>query len=233
MNFETYCDESRPDLLSSEHPRARFLLIGSLWLPADSRADFKRDIHSLRNRHHVGGEFKWQKVSPSRLPFYCDLMNWFVAMGERLRFRCIVVEPAKVQLQLYHGNDAELGFYKFYYQLLHHGIWDFNEYSFFVDFKSNRRLDRLPVLQRCLSVSNLSSVVRRVQAIESTESVLMQMTDVLTGLAAYRLNDLINISGAKFQLLSCLERSLKRRLVPTGRGEKKFNVFQIDLRGGW
>lgn len=64
MRFEVYCDECRPDLLSSQNPPARFMIIGSLWLRADDREEFKRAIHDLRERLGVGGEFKWQKVSP-------------------------------------------------------------------------------------------------------------------------------------------------------------------------
>lgn len=88
-------------------------------------------------------------------------------------------------------------------------------------------------LQRCLSFSNLSSVVRQVQAVHSNESVLIQLTDVLTGIAAYRLNDSIRSGSAKFELLCEFERLLGRQIQPTYKNEQKFNVFKIDLTGGW
>ncbi len=233
MIFDVYCDESRPDLLSSNNPKAKYMLIGSLWLPYNKRNEFKKDIHDLRNKHKVGGEFKWQKVSPSRINFYKELIGWFNAMGEQLRYRCIVVEHKQVNLALYHNGDQELGFYKFYYQLLHHWIFDWNEYNVFVDCKINRNRDSLKDLKRCLSLSNLTSVITQVQAIPSKESVLMQAVDVLTGIAAYRLNKNINEKSAKSELLYELERLLGRQLRPTGRGEHKYNVFKIDLSGGW
>ena len=233
MIFDVYCDESRPDLLSSKKPQAKYMLIGSLWLPYDKREGFKKDIHDLRNKHKVGGEFKWQKVSPSRIDFYKELIGWFNAMGEQLRYRCIVVEHKQVDLKLYHNNSQELGFYKFYYQLLHHWIFDCNEYNFFVDCKTNRNRNSLKDLKRCLSSSNLSSVVRQIQAIHSKESVLIQLVDVLTGIAAYRLNETIDIKSGKFKLLCELERLLGCQIRPTSRGEQKYNVFRIDLGGGW
>ncbi|WP_133111904.1 DUF3800 domain-containing protein [Candidatus Scalindua japonica] len=58
MNFDIYCDESRLDLLSSENPASKFMVIGSLWLKTDSRVAYKGDIHDLRNKHLIGGEFK-------------------------------------------------------------------------------------------------------------------------------------------------------------------------------
>jgi hypothetical protein len=233
MIFDVYCDESRPDLLSSDKPQAKYMLIGSLWLPKDRRDNFKRDIHNLRNKHKIGGEFKWQKVSPAKIAFYKELVGWFNAMGEQLRFRCIVVEHKQVDLKLYHNDDQELGFYKFYYQLLHHWIFDCNEYYFFVDFKANRNRRALSDLRQCLSYSNISSVVQGVQAIHSNESVLIQLVDVLTGMAAYRLNDIIKTNSSKYELLCEFEKLFGHEIRPTVKSEHKFNVFKINLTGGW
>lgn len=233
MIFDVYCDESRPDLLSSGNPQAKYMLIGSLWLPSGCREQYKKEIHHLRDNHKIGGEFKWQKVSPSKINFYKELIGWFFEQKEQLRYRCIVVEHKQVDLKLYHNNDQELGFYKFYYQLLRHWIFDFNEYYFFVDYKANRNHNVLSDLKRCLGYSNLSSAVKQVQAVHSRESVLIQLCDVLTGLAAYRLNDAIRPGSAKYELLCESERLLGRQICPTYRDEQKFNVFKIDLKGGW
>ena len=233
MKFEVYCDESRPDLLCSKKPTAQYMVIGGLWLPSEERDRLKTDIHSLRNKHRIGGEFKWQKVSPSRLNFYRDLAGWFVAMGDQLRFRCIAVEHEKVNLFQFHDGDQELGFYKFYYQMLHHWILDFNEYAVFCDYKSNRVRSRLPELARCLSYANLSSEIVNVQAIRSRESVLMQTADVFTGIAAARLNNNLRAGSAKWELVTHLEQALGKKIDATYRSEKKFNVFVIDLAGGW
>jgi len=233
MKFEVYCDESRPDLLCSQNPTAQYMVIGSLWLPSERRERMKMDIHALRNKHRIGGEFKWQKVSPSRIDYYRELVDWFVAMGDDLRFRCIAVDHSQVNLLHFHGNDKELGFYKFYYQMLHHWILDFNEYTVFCDFKSNRVRTRLSELQRCLANANLSSEIINVQTIRSKESVLIQTADVLTGIAAAKLNNNLKAGSAKWELVSHMEQALGRQIAPTYRGEQKFNVFNIDLNGGW
>ena len=233
MRFEVYCDESRPDLLGSSNPQARFMVIGSLWLKAEDRETFKHELHDLRDKHKIGGEFKWQRVSPSRVEFYKELVAWFNNLGDRLRFRCIAVDQQQINLKLFHEDDQELGFYKFYYQLLHHWVLDCNEYDFFVDFKSNRRRDRLEVLRRCLDYSNLSSKVCKVQAVRSEESVLIQLVDVLTGMAAYRLNEKTKETSAKFSVLDHFEKLRESSVSPTYKSEQKFNVFKINLRGGW
>ncbi len=233
MKFDVYCDESRPDLLSTQHPQAQYMVIGGLWLPSEQRTQMKEEIHALRDKHRIGGEFKWQKVSPSKLSFYCDFVDWFVSKGDQLRFRCIAVESSKVDFLKFHNDDQELGFYKFYYQMLHHWILDFNDYAVFCDFKSNRIADRLHVLRRCLDYSNLSSRILGVQAVRSKESVLVQAADVLTGIAAGKLNGLLQAGSAKWELVNCLEKALGRQIQRTFRSEHKFNVFVINLDGGW
>lgn len=233
MKFDVYCDESRHELLCSKHPAARYMVIGSVWLQSADRQQFKDEIHALRDKYKVGGEFKWQKASPSRLDFYKALVDWFVAKGDRVRFRCIAVDHAQVDLVRFHQNDQELGFYKFYYQMLHNWILDFNEYAVFCDWKPNKDRERLNVLQRCLSCANLSSTISGVQALASDESVLLQLTDVLTGVSAARLNDVVRPGSAKEQLVFHVEGLLGRRIAHTYRTEPKFNVFEINLKGGW
>jgi hypothetical protein len=233
MKFDVYCDESSPEAIASENSDNKFLMIGSLWLPRDKRAQFKDAIHELRNKHKVGGEFKWNRISPSRLEFYCELIEMFFSKEDDLRFRCIAVDCDKVNLTKFHANDQELGFYKFYYQLLHHWVLDFNEYAFYLDYKKNRKRDRLHVLRDCLDDSNLSSLVTTVQATESSQSVLIQLADVLTGCASRRFNNTSTESAAKNQVLQTVEEKLGREIGPTTRHVKKFNVFRINLSGGW
>jgi len=85
MDFDVYCDESYPDLLISKHSTKTFLVIGSLWLPTHLREKIKEDLHSYRDKHKVGGEFKWHKISPSRKDFYADLIDYFFTYGNRIK----------------------------------------------------------------------------------------------------------------------------------------------------
>jgi len=233
MNFEVYCDETLPDLFTSAHPRAQYLMIGSLWLPADIRTDIKARIADLRQRHNVYGEIKWRKISPARQGFYIDLVDLFMSFGLDLRFRCIAVDRQDINMEL-HNGDAELGFYKFYYQVLHHWILDNNEYRIFCDLKRNRDRERLATLKRVLGYTNRTSTIRDVQSLPSGEVALLQLCDVLLGAASSRLNNRQNMGAAKAAVVEHLERRLNRpRLQPTSRAENKFNIFRIQLGGGW
>lgn len=233
MKFEVYCDETLPDLFTSGKPQGRYLMIGSLWLPAELREDVKSRIADLRQRHGVHGEMKWRKVSPSKAAFYTDLVDLFMSFDLDLRFRCIAVDHQAMNLDL-HNGDAELGFYKFYYQVLHHWILDRNEYTVFCDLKHNRDRTRLHTLQRVLNNANRTSTIPEVQSLPSSEVVLLQLCDVLLGAVSARINERTDLGTAKEGFIAHLERRLNRpRLSPTHRSEEKFNIFKIRLGGGW
>lgn len=233
MKFDVYCDESRPDVIHSKQPNGSRLVIGSLWLPTANRKELKDSLHALRDKHKIGGEFKWGKLSPSKEPFYQALIDLFFAQGSELRFRCISVDRERVDLLHFHQGDQELGFYKFYYQLLHHWIHDLNDYQIFCDHKMNRDRTRLHVLRNCLANANISSQISAVQAIPSEESVLLQFVDVLTSAAAARLNNALREDSAKSRFVEELEQRLGHPIRSTWKSEKKFNVFEIQPGGGW
>ncbi|MBE8167993.1 MAG: DUF3800 domain-containing protein [Shewanella sp.] len=232
MKFEVYCDENHPELFSSKKPSVTYLMIGSLWLPADLRNELKQKVWQLRQSHNIWGEIKWRKVSHGSLEFYKSIIDLFISYGEQLRFRCIAIAH-----QQFDGNscqnDEELGFYKFYYQVLHHWILDFNQYSVFCDLKSNRELDRWSVLKDCLNNANIMASIDTIQALPSKQVVLIQLSDLLLGIASARMNATLNPLSAKTLLVEHLENKLNRKIGATYRSEHKFNVFEIDLKGGW
>lgn len=232
MKFEVYCDESMSDVLTSSRQMNRYLLIGGLWLHSDLRGDIKNKISNLRVKHKVFGEIKWHKISPSKLSFYEDLIDLFISYNHDLRFRCICIDKDQINSNLI-NNDNELGFYKFYYQLLHHWITEYNEYSIFCDTKTNRDPKRLKVLKDCLNNANRYSEILNVQFLPSNESAIIQLTDLLLGAVNSRING-FTLGGAKEAIVSKLENDLKlSKISSTFRSEQKFNVFKINLSGGW
>lgn len=230
MNFEVYCDESRQDLIAQKKA-GKYFVIGSLWLQADIRDKIKTNIEQLRQKHSAWGEIKWGKISPSKKEFYLELIDLFISYQNKLRFRCIVIESSKVDLG-WHNHDKELGFYKFYYQLLHHWILDLNTYAIFCDTKTNRDPSRLKVLSECLSSANLTSKISFIQALPSHQVTLIQFTDFLLGVISAKMNNDTK-SQAKLDIIAHLENALKQPLKSTFPSEEKFNIFKIKLEGGW
>jgi hypothetical protein len=229
MDFEVYCDESGQELFKN-HPQGEYYsLIGSIWIKAEDRRKHKDNILAIRKRHNVYGEFKWNRVSNSRLDFYLEIIKWF--FESNIRFRTLVLRADELDAVRFHCNDNELMFYKFYYQLLHHWILDFNCYKVFLDTRTNRLHSRLKVLEKCLNSSNLTSSVV-VQALPSNELDLIQIADVLIGAVSYKFHRRES-NQAKLQIIREIEQNLGQEIKPTSKSMEKFNVFRFRSEGGW
>jgi hypothetical protein len=230
MKIDVYCDESCPEVLLDKSAH-KYLVIGSLWIPYQFRTEFKETISNLRQQHKYFAEVKWTKVSSGTLNFYKNLIDYFFE-AEYIRFRAIIVDAKEVNLVKFHEGDAELSFYKFYYQVLNKWIVEFNEYNIFLDYKRNKRLSRLSELKRILNNSYLFSSISNVQALPSHQSSGIQMCDLLAGIVNGKFNE--EISGkTKIEIIKYFEHKLGRLITRTCKTEEKFNVFGIWLREGF
>lgn len=155
MKFEIYCDESGLEALSNKGAHS-YTGIGGIWIPAGDRLALKEGIGAIKAKYNIKGELKWKKVSPAYSQLYKDVLDFFFN-ASYIRFRVILIEAQKVDHIKFNSADAELGFYKFYYQLLQHWIFDFNEYAVFADLKKNRNKGRLKELKQALDNTNYTS----------------------------------------------------------------------------
>mgnify|MGYP000374066566 CR=1 FL=1 len=232
MDFDIYCDESSLEALTKTEEHL-YSSIGGIWLPRDCREEFKKGIYNIKAQHKIFGELKWKKISPSYFELYKDLIDFFFRT-DYIRFRIILIESSKVNHIKFNNTDAELGFYKFYYQLLHHWILDFNTYNIFVDLKVNSHPHRLAELRKVLDLSNLTSDISQVQGLHSEESVGIQLADVLTGLVTSKFNNEVKRDSVKAKLIHYIENEyLGKEISPTPKWSEKFNIFKINLQGGW
>lgn len=233
MKFDIYCDECFPDLLTSKIPKAQYVVIGSLWVEGALRDELKAEIHRLRDKHKVGGEIKSRKVSPSRLDFYRELIDLYFNRDSDVRFRAIVIDRNLIDFDGNNQGSAELSFYKFYYQLLHHWLRPKAAYQVFCDYQTNQNPARLHELRQVLESANPLTTFSSVQWVRSKESVLTQLSDVLTGLVSARLNKTPQEGSAKAALLDYLESKLGRPIASTPVSEKKLNIFLIRPNESW
>jgi len=236
VKIEIYCDESRQDLFNNKNSiteNNRYICIGGIWIESEIREKVKSDIKVIQKKHNVFGEFKWKTVTPSKYEFYKELVELFFNYDDKIKFRCVVIDAKQVDMKTYNNSDSELGFYKFYYQLLTYWINNKNQYKIYTDYKVNRKNDRLNDLKLILNnKSRSSTTVQLIQAINSKESLLLQLEDVLMGAVAYKYN--FGDSGkamAKNNLIGVIEDILKTKITDNNRYNNKFNIFKINLRG--
>lgn len=235
MNYDLFCDESRQDLLacaSSITEVNRFCCIGGLSVPTEKRVELKKQINALKVHHGVLGEIKWGTVSDSRLQFYLDLVDLFFSTDD-LCSRVVVIDASKIRNNVFNDNDQELGYYKFYYQLLYHWVsWE-NSYRVYTDQKTNRDKKRLQELRRIVNFQfPISDPILSIQAIDSKESEILQLQNVIMGAIGYKYNfKNAGKSSAKKAVVERIEQHLHHSIGRTSAAVQKFNVFEIDLRG--
>lgn len=229
MKLDIYCDESRLEFLESNENG--FMVIGSLWLEREKRDRLKTSIKELKVKHNFGVEIKWTKISYKMLDFYKELIDLFADYQDFHFFKAIVVDTSKINFE-YHQNNSDIGFYKFYYQVLVHKMntaTNHNEYYIYVDDKTNKVYKPLPLLKKILSNATYAGEIKLIEPRNSFENLFIQYVDVLIGLVSYGYNT-NEMKGAKKELYlyacSKLNVNLKQK---TTKKAQPFNIFEIDL----
>jgi len=229
MNFEIYCDESRQDIPKELDKIKGNMLIGGIWINAEKRKELKKQIYELKENYKIGGEIKWNKIGKRTIEFYKKLIDFYFNR-EDMYFRCIVIDKNKIDYEKYHNKDVELGFYKFYYQLLHHWIYDNNEYKVFLDMKTNSIKGRIKKLGEVLNNAHSLSQIT-VQALPSNEVIFIQLVDVILGAVSAKFNPEVQINSFKKEIIKYIEEKIGGEIKATDIYENKFNIFVINFHG--
>lgn len=231
-----YGDESR----QTQH---RYMLQGTLWIPDAYHSDFDKDCDLVRQNHNIFGHMKWTKVSAGKYNAYRDFVDVFFRYMRtgKASFRAIIVDTHQLDHQKYNQGDEELGFYKFYYQLLLQGTDPKNNYHITLAHRENKVGDRLPALKTALNngVRKKHLVgfdcVRAVEPKAAKDSNHIQVADLLMGAVGYHIHDLHckeGASGPRCELAAHIARqvgkpNLKFQSLPS---ESRFNIWHIRLK---
>ncbi len=207
------------------------MAIGGLWVPSHRKADLTRELRALKKDHGIGGEVKWSKTSTRMMPAYRAMVDFF--FSHDLAFRVILVGHDGLDYEKFHSEDEELGFYKFYYEMLVKWMQEPIPYLLLLDFKKNKGTDRYAVLRKCLErKSGNGATIRGVHVIDSRDSPLAQLADLLVGAVAASscgippgspkadLADYIATCAGKTSL----------KIASSSPAFSKFNIFKIRLQ---
>ncbi|MBU1200427.1 DUF3800 domain-containing protein [Patescibacteria group bacterium] len=222
--WNIYCDETRVENLDS-----KYMVIGALIVPRQEKDKIVEQIKKLKKQFGFHQEIKWNKVGSKYDKLYKSLLLKFIE-NNSLTFRAIIVDKSKVKLDTYHNGDEELAFFKFYYLLLRELLDNNNLYYIFLDKKPTRDKNRARALKAFLDSHLLynreQSQVKHLQAYDSSENVLIQLSDFLTGLVGYA-NSENNPKGYKKILSQFFQKSLIVDLTKTtSRNSIKINLLK-------
>ncbi|MDP3029020.1 MAG: DUF3800 domain-containing protein [Deltaproteobacteria bacterium] len=219
-----YCDESCH--LPNDGQKA--MVLGTLWCFEAKAAEHNQAIVELKAKHHLSPffEIKWTKVSPGKLDFYRELINYFFD-SKTMGFRAWVIPDKSVLSHDRYDQTHDEWYYKMYFYLLRNLISTDRKYHIYLDIKDTRSRMKLRKLGEVLSNANYDfsrDIIERIQHVHSHDIGLMQLTDVLIGAVSYHARDLSG-SSAKNEIVQLIKArtglSLTRNTLPT---ERKLNL---------
>jgi Protein of unknown function (DUF3800) len=115
MRYHIYADESR-------QCKDRFMVLGGLIVEGGNVPGFEATMAKFRHKTRMFAELKWSKVTNQKFEEYRLFLSYFFSLLSvgQLHFHCLIVDTHLTDHRKFNQGDKEIGFYKFYYQLLLH-----------------------------------------------------------------------------------------------------------------
>jgi len=226
-DYVIYCDESG----HLENDGLNSMSLGAVWCSTDAKDGIKKRIDEIKRRHSLSKNFeiKWTKISPSKLQFYIDIVDYFFD-DDDMHFRGVAIPDKNCLDHKKYNNTHDKWYYIMYFNLLKVIIENSNRYKIFLDIKDTNGGKKVDSLHSVLSNSVYDfdrNVIRQIQLIRSHESSILQIADLLSGaLMAANKNNSDNTSPAKYALIQRIrERSGYALTKSTLYREQKFNLL--------
>jgi hypothetical protein len=225
QTYNVYCDESC-HLINDQQ---KVMVLGAVWCPKDKAREISIRLREIRERNSISKwmEVKWTKVSPARLQFYLDLVDYFFD-DDDLHFRALVVPNKSLLDHERYQQDHDTWYYKMYYDMLKVFINPSEQYCIYLDIKDTRSAKKVTKLHEILSNSQWDfrkESILGVQNVRSEDIRAIQLADLLVGAVGYA-NRQLSSSNAKMQIVHRIrERSGLSLVKTTAIAESKVNIF--------
>jgi hypothetical protein len=212
------------------------MVLGAVWCPSLKVREIAKRIREIKAKHSLPQHFesKWAKVSPGKLPFYMELLDYFLDDND-LHFRALIV-PDKGKLRHKDfGQDHDTWYYKMYFDMLKVILDPHAVYEIYVDVKDTRSSDKMRQLHEVLCNNMYDferKIISRIQTVRSHEVEQIQLADLLIGIISYA-NRGITSSSAKLALVGRMRSRSHYQLTKTTLlSERKVNLFRWEATGG-
>lgn len=241
MIYHVYCDESRQS-------KDRYMVIGGTIIPSDNVEQFNKTMQEYRTEQKMFSELKWSKVTNQKLTEYKRFVEYFFALNntDNLHFHCIIIDNHQVDHKKYNKGDKELGFYKFYYQLLLHCFGK----RYYREDGNDRFIVHLDYRTTHYSLNTLKTVLNRgikkkysvdtspfvsIEPRESKKSELIQINDIILGAIGFQKNGYDLLAGTRDSKKELAKYIAEQAGLPGLRqnspwGKIRFTIWNFNLR---
>ena len=225
MNFDDefnfYGDESCHIL----YDNSRYMVLGAIRCRKQLCKKVSKNIKEIKIKYGLspGFEIKSTKVSNGRYDFYKELIEYFLS-EKALKFRAVIVDKSILDHKS-HNQTHEDFYYKMYFYLFREFVIIGNNYIY-LDYKDSSSYERCKYLNKVLNNNFIRNHNLKlfVQQIDSKESNLLQLSDLLIGLICYNAKGL-DTNKAKLKLIDILKSRLGISLFYTN-SNIKLNIFK-------
>ncbi|WP_415750813.1 DUF3800 domain-containing protein [Erysipelothrix rhusiopathiae] len=236
VNFvDVFCDES----CHLENDNSNTMVIGAMYCRNKNTKKIYNDIKRIKIKHgfNTDYEIKWVDVKSSTLPMMLELVEYFFT-NMQLRFRCYIIDKSGLNHYNYNQNHDTF-YYKMMYRNLEYIIDQGQTLNIYLDIKDTRSSSKTKKLGNILnnygSIRNKPSI-NRIQTIQSHESQILQLSDLLIGAIRYK-NEGLQSSKNKMDVINKIESLSSSDLIINSTLDNfKFNLFHWNLnsrRGEW
>lgn len=207
-----YMDESC-HLLNND---SKYMVLGAIACPKKKTANISHKIKILKKEYGFDADFeiKSTKISPSKSAFYKALIEFFLNEKD-LCFRAIIVDKDLLEHKKFNQTHDDF-YYKMVYYLFRYFLWGHNNYIY-TDYKDSMSYEKS---QKVASYLNNEWSLRQhnykfsAQPINSKESNILQLADLLIGLTTYNARGLTS-SSIKRELIDYIEKQSQVSLLVT------------------
>lgn len=180
---------------------------------------YEIEIKKIKDRHKIGGELKWNKVSNSNVNFYKDLVSFFSeeTKNNYLRIRALLININKKTIR----SDYYIWYYKMVYLLFEKIIHDdlnintkVKKVNLLLDYKDSNSHKETSKTAEFLQ--NKIHNKKRINglAVNSKDHALIQFADIIAGALTYKKRKL-ETSDAKLDLINHIESEFSITLDKT------------------
>lgn len=230
-----YCDES----CHLPKDNSDTMVLGAITCLKEDKQKIFEDIRNIKKKHNVStwNEIKWTKVSLSKIDMYKELIDYFFE-NDTLSFRGLIAKnKSKLDHNKYNDGDYNQWYYKMYFTLLNPIIEFDSFYNIFIDIKDTNGGPRVRKLREVLCNNiddSKQEVIRGIYQINSRESEILQLTDLIIGCLSYVHRGLYikeSSSGKNILINYIIDKYHIDLYRKTRRSEEKFNLFIWNPKG--